>query len=271
MPDTSADLPAVSRWVDHIPVLWVDPPVQPHARRLVIWQNGLSGTKEQMLSYLRDLAAAGFVALSFDAWQHGERGSEEPQALAARVFGSFRRAMWPILGQTTLDTLRVIDWAIDALAVEPEVYMGGVSMGGDTAVAAAGLDRRIRRVAAIVATPDWLRPGMQDLFQPGVLLDPGTADAYARYFYERLNPLTHLGAYAHAPDITFECAENDTHVPPDGALRFQAALRESAPSVGEHIRVNLIPNAGHMDAREPAFWRNCLAWFTAPTLPPAGG
>jgi hypothetical protein len=40
---------------------------------------------------------------------------------------------------------------------------GGVSTGGDVAVALAGVDPRIDRVAALVATPDWARPGMQTL------------------------------------------------------------------------------------------------------------
>ncbi len=255
--------PGSTTWVDHIPVLWVEPATRRPGTRLVIWLNGLSGNKEQMLPYLQELAAAGFVALSFDAWQHGARGTEEPQALAARVFNSFRRAMWPILGQTTLDTLRVIDWAVQTLGVAPQIFMGGISMGGDISVAAAGLDQRIRRVAAMVATPDWLRPGMQNLFQPGKLVDPGVPDAYAQYFYDQLNPLTHLSAYQHGPAITFECGANDTHVPPDGAQRFQAALRQAAPAAAQRMRVNLIAYAGHMDARKPVFWQNCLEWFTA--------
>lgn len=267
MSETSTVPAHSTTWIDHIPVLWISPSSQQSTARLVIWLNGLSGTKEQMLPYLADLAAAGFVALSFDAWQHGERGTEAQPELATRVFGNFRRAMWPILGQTTLDTLRVIDWAITTLKVAPHIYMGGISMGGDIAVAAAGIDHRIQRVAAIVATPDWLRPGMQDLFQPGALLAPGVPDAYAQYFYDQLNPLTHLSTYSHAPAITFECAANDTHVPLDGAQRFQAALRQSVPSAADRIRINLIPDTGHMDTNEPSFWQNCLAWFTEPELP----
>lgn len=267
MPKTSIIPTASTAWVDHIPVIWIEPAVQPATVRLAIWLNGLSGTKEQMLPFLQDLAAAGFVALSFDAWQHGARGTETQEDLAARVFANFRRAMWPILGQTALDMLRVIDWAVKTLQVSPDIYLGGISMGGDIAVAAAGLDHRIRRVAAIVATPDWLRPGMQDLFQPGTLLDPGAPDAYARYFYEQFNPLTHLSAYAHAPAITFECAADDVHVPPDGALRFQAALRHSLPAAADRVRVNLIPGAGHMDTNRPVFWQNCLNWFSQPIAP----
>jgi dienelactone hydrolase len=263
MSEAPTHLTTHSTLIDHIPVLWCAPASGTPRTKLVIWLNGLSGTKEQMLPYLQDLAAAGCTSLSFDAWQHGGRGSEAPADLATRVFGNFRRFMWPILGQTTLDTLRVIDWAIATLDVEPTIFMGGISMGGDISVAAAGIDHRIERVAAIVATPDWLRPGMQDLSRPGTLLSPGVPDAYAQYFYDQLNPLTHLDAYTHGPAITFECAANDTHVPPDGALRFQAALRDRAPTSANRIRVNLHSGAGHMDAREPLFWQHCLAWFSA--------
>ena len=168
-----------------------------------------------MIPFLQDLAAAGFVALSFDPWQHGEQDTESPAELASRVCGNFRRHMWPILGQTTLDTLRVIDWALANLDVDAGVYAGGLSMGGDIAVAAAGIDHRIERVAAVVATPDWLRPGMHDLFEPHKLLSPGEPDAYARYFYDHLDPMTHLAAYPRGPAVYFVCGERDTHVPPD--------------------------------------------------------
>jgi dienelactone hydrolase len=169
MSETTVPPTSASTLVDHIPVVWFTPSPRRSASKLVIWLNGLSGTKEQMSPYLQELAVAGFVALSFDAWQHGARGTEAPTELITRVFGNFRRAMWPILGQTTLDTLRIIDWAVATLDIDSQIYMGGLSMGGDIAIAAAGIDHRIQRVAAIVATPDWLRPGMQDLAHPDTL------------------------------------------------------------------------------------------------------
>jgi len=139
--------------------------------------------------------------------------------------------------------------------------MGGISMGGDIAIAAAGIDHRIERAAAIVATPDWLRPGMQDIRNPGILLPSGEPDAYAQYFYDHLNPLTHLTTYAHGPDINFVCGEKDTHVPPDGALRFQSALREAYPSKIDRVLVKLIPGMGHMlDSK--LWWPDCFAWLT---------
>jgi dienelactone hydrolase len=216
-----------------------------------------------MTPFLQDIAAAGFVALSFDSWNHGERGTETQEELVSRVFGNFRRHMWPILGQTTLDTIRVVDWAMANLEVEPRVYMGGLSMGGDIAVAAAGIDHRIRRVAAVVATPDWLRPGMHDVFKPGMLLPPGEPDGYAQYFYDHLNPLTHLAAYAHGPAMKFVCGESDTHVPPDGALRFQAGFREVYPSLADCIEVSFIPGMENLGVRHTKlWWPDCLAWLT---------
>jgi dienelactone hydrolase len=136
-------------------------------------------------------------------------------------------------------------------------------MGGDIAVAAAGIDHRIERVAAVVATPDWLRPGMHDLSEPDRLLPPGEPDAYARYFYDHLDPMTHLAVYARGPALYFVCGERDTHVPPDGALRFQAALREAHPSAGEAVQVRLVPGMVHLGVRDPAlWWPDCLGWLT---------
>jgi dienelactone hydrolase len=250
----TAQFSTSSAWIDHIPALWCEPQTRRSTRQLIVFVPPFSGTKELMLPYLQDLAAAGFVALSFDPWQHGERGSESEEELIARVFGNFRRYMWPILGQSALDMLRVIDWAVATLHVDSHVYVGGVSMGGDISVAAAGVDHRIERVAAVIATPDWLRPGMQNVSEPGVLLPTGTPDAYAQYFYDQLNPLTHLSAFAHGPAIHFICGEKDTHVPPDGALRFQAALQAAYPENGDHVQVKFVAGFGHMDFDDPKPW-----------------
>jgi pimeloyl-ACP methyl ester carboxylesterase len=98
-------------------------------------------------------------AVSFDAWQYGERTEEPSDQLMTRAFSQFRRTVWPILGHTTLDAVRVLDWAIERFSPE-RVIAGGVSMGGEIAVALAGIDDRVGRVAAMIATPDWTPPGM---------------------------------------------------------------------------------------------------------------
>jgi dienelactone hydrolase len=111
--------------VDNIPIIWFEPQTHRPTRQLIIYLHPFSSNKEQMTPYLQDLAAAGFVALSLDAWQHGARGTESRTELQTRVFGNFRRYMWPILGRATLDLLRIIDWAIATLNVEPHISVGG--------------------------------------------------------------------------------------------------------------------------------------------------
>ncbi|WML48394.1 alpha/beta hydrolase [Neobacillus sp. PS3-34] len=250
-------------WVDHIPVIWFEPQVDSSTRQLIIFLHHLGGSKETTIPYLEDLAAKGYVALSFDAWQHGERGKESSQEILGRVLGNFRRNMWPILGNTTLDTLRVIDWAVSTLKVRPDVYLGGLSMGGDIAVAAAGIDHRIKRVVSVVSTPDWLRPGMEDIFNHGTVMPAGNPDSYSQYFYDQLNPLTNLSSYANAPKIHFICGDKDTHVPPDGAFRFHSALRGGYPSAADRIKVTLLPDFSHLDVRDSkAWWPGCLMSLT---------
>src|SRR5262245_16001236 len=100
-----------STHVDHIPVLWVEPENLAELAPLVIWIDGLTGNKERMKPYLASLAASGFVALSFDAFQHGERTTETPEQFISRIAANYRHHYWPILGQTILDTTRIIDWA----------------------------------------------------------------------------------------------------------------------------------------------------------------
>lgn len=143
--------------------------------------------------------------------------------------------MWVNIGQTALDVLRVIDWAIATLGVSGQVCMGGISMGGDIAITAAGIDPRVRRVGAVVSTPDWMRPGMVDRMSPPehALLPTGEANAYARKFYEMFNPITHLAHYADAPQIRFVCGEKDDHVPAEAAFRFYSRAGQELPAGGE--------------------------------------
>ncbi len=71
--------------VDQIPVLWVEPPEAIRNGQLVLFLPNFSGTKDQFAPMIEELAGAGFVALSFDPWQHGERGTESRDEMVARV------------------------------------------------------------------------------------------------------------------------------------------------------------------------------------------
>jgi dienelactone hydrolase len=254
--------------LDGIPLLWCEP--EPSlaggsaadkadgkrvidGRKLVIWLPGFGGAKESVESQLRDLAAAGFVALAFDPYQHGERSVEAHGALVARVVGNIRRHFWPILAHTAEETMRVIDWAIGELGVAQQIAIGGISMGGDISVAAAGADKRIAAVAACIATPDWLRPGSNE--------PPGQPDSYAQLLYERRNPLTNPELYAHGPAITFQCGTLDTQVPPDGATRFAQSLAQIPVYQSAPKKLDVCFHADTPHAFTDAMWRNARRWF----------
>ena len=100
-------------------MVWVEPSQGRSGAALALWLHPWSRSKEDTLPFLKELAGAGFVAVGFDAWQHGERATESRDQILERVFGGFRRRMWPMLGQTTLDALRVIDWALAELGAGP--------------------------------------------------------------------------------------------------------------------------------------------------------
>ena len=249
---------------DGLPVVLVEPRGGVERRPLVLWLTHLGGSKEQTLPMLERFAAAGHPAVSFDPPDHGERGDDhDPWQLAARVLARFRQLMWPLLARTTLESLRVLDWACAELGVDDDVLAGGVSMGGDVAVALAGIDARVSRVAAALATPDWARPGMTELGAPDKLVDQGTADRYAAFLREQLDPMLNLDRYARGPAIAFECADADTHVPPDGAERFRAALAERHPDVGERIVVTRRAGLDHLGgAHDPELLGACVRWLT---------
>ncbi|MFI7106758.1 hypothetical protein ACIBK9_10660 [Nonomuraea sp. NPDC050227] len=51
------------------------------------------------------------------------------------------------------------------------------------------------------------------LDDPGRLLPQGHAGGHAQWWFDRLNPLTNIGAHAHGPAIAFECGADDSRDP----------------------------------------------------------
>ncbi|WP_438431604.1 alpha/beta hydrolase [Gorillibacterium sp. sgz500922] len=254
-------------WAGPIPVLYREPESVPAKaeRKLAIFLTGLGGTKEKQAEFLKDIAERGYVALAFDNAGHGERGTEARDDLVSRVFGNMRREGWKVLGQTVLDTSAVIDWAVTALGVSEQVRMGGISMGGDITIAAAGVDRRIVRAAPIITTPDWLRPGMREISSEAPVMDPGAPDEEAQAFYDRFNPITHLDRYVDGPPMRLTLGAEDRHIPPENAERFKRELGRLSGESADRIELVYVPapQADHADVirRKAEWWPSLLDWW----------
>lgn len=235
-----------------IPLLWAEP-VGGERRPLAIWLHAFSWTKEDVAPQLVELAARGFVALSWDLPLHGERGDESPVEMRQRVRSNLRRHFWPILAEATEEVSAVIDWATAHFDVQPDVGIGGVSMGGDIAVAAAGNDHRIGRVAAALATPDWLRPGSAE--------PQGEAGEAQQALYRRFDPLTNAARYRRCPAMLFICGDEDRQVPPEGGEAFVERMCDAYAD--DRSRLVVIREAGIAHRFTPWMWEQALAWFEA--------
>ena len=148
-------------------------------------------------------------------------------------------------------------------------------MGGDVAVALAGVDRRITRVAALVATPDWARPGMRVLDDPETVLDQGDPDAYARFFYDALDPMTHLDRYEadnrddrddrddSTVEILFAMGGDDRHVPTPNAVAFRDALVARGAPARARVSGEVVAGLDHLAAaRDERLYDAALAWLS---------
>jgi dienelactone hydrolase len=159
-----------------------------------------------------------------------------------------------------LECLRVLDWVDERFDVPGPRLAGGLSMGGDVAVALAGIDTRISRVAALLATPDWTRPGMRSLDEHPV--EQGRADRYAQWFFDAFDPMTHLRAYERDLAISFQCGGADEHVPADGAERFRDALAQRNPRATDRVHVGLYEGLSHLEgAQDERLYTAALDWL----------
>ena len=242
---------------ENIPIIWIEPDDMQTRRPLVVWQDQFTGYKERTIPLLKELASMGYIAVSYDNFQHGKRRIPGDR-IWKRVFSpnKFRKEMWPIIGQSVEDASKVIDWAQKNLNTSGDICMGGLSMGGDISVAAASNDKRIKCVAAVISTPNWKRPSMYDYYNNKILVLQGEADSKAQSFYDKYNPSTNIEKYAHKPAITFESGEHDKHVPASDANAFCEQLLTRFPGISINVTIH---SAGH--SLSDGMWENSKAWF----------
>ena len=232
--------------VNEIPTAFCRPDPKLANGSIALWIPYLGGDKNTGLTELQALAKAGYFAISLDPVLHGERHLPQDPDLRSLVFQNFRAVMWNILGTTVLDAFRVLDWVVSKYNLNNDIVVGGISMGGDIAVSLAGIDKRVRKVAVIAASPDWLRPGMTDVMDSAKVIAQGDPTPFGAWLYSNLDPLTNLSNYSHTPQILFELGETDTHISPSYAVGFKEQLSQNNQDSAAAIEIHINTGADHL-------------------------
>lgn len=213
----------------------------------VVLRHGAGSTAADTAAHAQVLHDAGYGVLATEARGHGD---SEGRGMDLGWYGD-------------LD----IRAAIDELAARPEVDPGrigvvGLSMGGEEAIGAAGVDERVRGVVAEGATgrtaadKAWLA---DEYGAAGVL--QGVLDTITYGFIDLLTPAD--------PPPTLQESTRDSH--PTRILLIAAGDVPDEQSVASRlasvdparVQVWVVPGAGHVQAlhADPADWRTRVVGF----------
>ncbi|MCD6515491.1 MAG: prolyl oligopeptidase family serine peptidase [Candidatus Odinarchaeota archaeon] len=120
----------------------------------VILMHGLSSSKERNLAFGMLLANEGFLVAMPDAHMHGDRSTEPlHKLLKDKPLETF----FDILSTTVDDIISIIDYLEERDDVQKEkIGMTGISMGGILTFMAGLADERIKVMAPIIASGDYL-------------------------------------------------------------------------------------------------------------------
>ena len=213
----------------------------------VVLRHGAGSTTADVIQHARVLNDAGYGVLATDARGHGESGG---LGMDLGWYGE-------------LDTQAAVD-ALEGRGDVDASRIGvvGLSMGGEEAIGAAGVDRRIRAVVAEGATGRTAADKAWLADEYGVLgLVQGVLDAGTYGLVDLLTPA--------APPPTLEEAVHDSS--PTAMLLVTAGNRPDEQSVAvrlasldpARVQVWVVSGAGHVAAlrTDPAGWREHVIGF----------
>jgi len=212
----------------------------------VLLLHGLGVSKETHDKEAASLARAGFTAVAVDAPHHGERRTR----LLDEMHDATGSAAHAILLRMVRDAAEEMPLLVDWLAEEIPGPVGvvGVSMGAYIALAAMAREPRIAAAVSILGSPDWSpRSG-----EPDNAVRPWLAEAPAHH-PERFPPRP----------VLLGNGGRDVNVPPEGARRFEAALRPLYAQWPERLCYVEYPESDHFMRGEDwdDLWARTLRWF----------
>ncbi len=201
------------------------------AKGTILFYHGFNACKEVNRKELHALAAAGFLAVGVDNWGHGERRLADWEARFADP--AQRECAFLDLVQRSVNEIPTLVDALQArgLLAEGRLGVAGISMGGIIAYGALPLEKRIRAIATIVATPKWLE----------------------RHHWPACYPCA----------ILSQTAGQDTIVDPEDASRFHLTLAQWYAQCPERNAYINYPLSEHMMRPEDfeIAWQRLTEWF----------
>ena len=274
-----------------VPGILIPPAGKPLARHpVVIVLHGTGGNKESQLPLLRQLAAAGFVAVAIDGRYHGARVAQSKTAYGEAILRAYRAEEpheHPFYYDTVRDVSRLLDYLVTRADVDPaRIGIIGFSKGGTESYLAAAVDPRLAAVVSCIGVQSfrWAlendswhsRIGTVQAAFDAAAKDAGVAPdaAFLRRFYARVLPgiTDRFDGPAMVPLIAPRAllvinGDSDPRTPRAGLDLCLAATRAAYHTAGADDKFTVIiqPHTGHHvnpDALDAA-----RAWFARQLRP----
>ncbi len=142
------------RTAKKVPVLIMRPKKTGRKMPLVIFQHGMTDSKEVYIKYGVVLAELGFVVVLPDARNHGERRMKNFDKHFSGP--GFVKTFFNTVKGTVDDIRTLIDsFADDAQIDLDRIGMAGVSMGGFISFMSLVYEKRIKVAVPMIGSPDW--------------------------------------------------------------------------------------------------------------------
>lgn len=223
MSDINNEIKITNTTIDNIPIGFCNPE---SPRGIVLWIPYLGGNRETCNAEMKYIAAHNYVGITLDPWMHGERAGNTKPSIRTKAMKEFRKIMWQVLGFTTIDAYKTLDWATNEFNIQKNISVGGLSMGGDIAISLAAIDSRISKVAGVASSPDWNRNGMTDVMDSSKILDQGIPSEFSSWLCTHFNPMSNIDKYTREVSIQLEYGKKDTHISYKWAEDFKNSLEK---------------------------------------------
>jgi dienelactone hydrolase len=267
---------------DRVPGILIEPENFSGKRPVVIALHGTGGSKANMISLCRKLAAQGFIAVAIDGRYHGERRTGKSDYADAIVRAYRGSGEHPFYYDTVFDVSRLVDYLQTRADVDSrKIGLMGISKGGIETYLAAAMDERIAVAVPCIGMQsfswalqnnEWQgRIGtIQNAFETIAKSEGVTKpdSAMVKKFYDRVVPGIDgefdgpqcIALIAPRPLLVIN-SDSDEHTPLAGVEICQAAAKKiySTENADEKFSIIIQKNTAHKVL--PDSERAAIAWF----------